>query len=430
MTEPIDEHLTADAQLGHDPVREGKRPERSVIAELAARKSPETNLDPIDADVHDTLPGDTALLVVASAHPGGLQMTFHHGEAHHSAPEGPATQLRKKLLTISEFARTVARQPDPGSSRNVPWRTAYFQLASMWEGNVELVRWIHGLLTSGASRPRLIVKDDSGSGIPWELFFQQPVHSGPNATSARGWLGALIPVARWTTLRDGGLANRMEAERKDHVAGLLLLETGDLGTLAARFDQFLVEPRTEDMRKLWEYLEKRSDPFGLVMIRCHGSQPGQNGNGELCEISYNEYAYRDFPALASNGALVFLNACFGAAPEGGPSGQPATFSELFLRKGASGVIAATAEIDADHSQDLAEELLVAASRGNWLNISGWLHDWRRDYAQEAEVAAASAPENADEPVFKRFFEAFKYIYFGHFDSTLRAVPNGLGGQVA
>ena len=430
MTEPNDDHPVTDVQAGQDAVRKGNRPEKTSIEELAGQKRPETLLAAVDADLHEGLPADTALLVVARKHPGTFQMTFHHGEARHSAPEGPDAPVRKKLLTISEFAHAAARPPDRGSSRNMPWRTAYFQLANMWVGNNELTRWIHGLLTCGAPQPRLIVKDDSGFGIPWELFFQQSVPVGPNATPVRGWLGALIPVARWTTLHDAGLSKRKVAEKKDYVAGLLLLETEDLRKLTDRFDSFLVEPRTEDMRKLWDWLETRSTPFGLVMIRCHGSQPGQDGHGELCEISYNEYAYRDFQALASHGALVFLNACFGAAPEGDPSSQPASFSELFLRKGASGVIAATAEIDVDHSQDLAEELLAAASKGNSLIISDWLHNWRREYAQDAEKAALVAPESAEESVFKRFFEAFKYIYFGHFDSTLRAVPNGTGGQVA
>jgi len=429
MTEPIDAHLRADAHA--DKIREGTRPGKSTVAELADHNAPQTDLPAAEVDALGALPSDTALLVVVAEQYDSFHMTFYHGGFSDSSPVGSAAPLRKNMLTIPGITRKVAGSSnDPGADEYLPWRDSYFQLASMWQWNDDLIGWIHRLFTPGEPRTRLIVKDNTGFGIPWELYFKHSVPTGPNATPVRGWLGALIPVVRWTALHEGGLTNRREAEKKDCVAGMLVLEADNLGRLTESFDHFLAEPRTEDMRTLLRWLENRAGPFGLVMIRCHGSQADHQGRPVLCRIPYDEYAYKEYPALAHNGALVFLNACFGATPSGDPSELPATFSELFLRKGASGVIAATSDIDVDHSQDLAEDLLAAASQKSPLNIACWLLKWREEYAQKAEHAADLEPLKANESTFRRFFEAFKYVYFGHFDTTLHAIPANPEGQVA
>jgi hypothetical protein len=429
MTEPLDYHLMADALAGK--VLDGKRPEKSMVAELASRKVAEASLREVEFDALGALPSGTALLrLVAAEQHDSFHMTFCYDGVCDSAPAEESVSLRKHLLTIPGIVRKVANAPqDRGSGQHVPWRESYLELATMWKCNDHLIRWINRLFTSGASRPRLIVKDGTGLGIPWELYFKRPVFTGPNVSPERGWLGALIPVVRWINLSDGGLANRGRAEKKDCVAGLLMLEDEDLGRLDDRFDHLLVEPRTKDMWTLLRWLERRHEPFGLVMIRCHGSEPDAQGRQALCEISYNEYDHKDYPALAYNGALVFLNACFGAASNGDPSQQPAHFSELFLRKGASGVIAATSDIDIVHAQELAEDLLTEAIT-NPLNIANWLRRWRCEYAEKAEQAVELSPQHDQENAFKRFFEAFKYVYFGHLDSTLHAIPAHPNGQVA
>lgn len=429
MTESLDYYLTADARA--DRARDGKRPGKSEVADLASRQVPGPPQDGVDADLLGALPDGTALLqVVPTKQHDSFHMTFYFGGACDSAPAEDSVPLRQHLLTIPSIARKVANaQHDRGSGQHMPWRESYLELSTIWRYNDHLMNWIHRLLTCDAAPPRLIVKDGTGLGIPWELYFKHAVYNGPNASPQRGWLGALIPVVRWISLSDGGLANRGRAEKKDCVAGLLMLEDDDLGRLDDRFDHILVAPRTKDMWTLLSWLEERNEPFGLVMIRCHGSEPDAQGRQALGQIPYNEYDYKDYPALAGNGALVFLNACFGAAANGDPSQQPGHFSELFLRKGASGVIAATSDIDIDHSQELAEDLLTAAMN-NPLNIAGWLRGWRSEYAERAEQAAKLGRQRDQDNTFKRFFEAFKYVYFGHLDSTLQARPAHPNGQVA
>ena len=213
------------------------------------------------------------------------------------------------------------------------------------------------------------------------------------------------------------------------MAGLLVLEADNLGSSQKTWIISWWSPGLRTCGRCSRWLENRAGPFGLVMIRCHGSQADHQGR--QCSAGFPTMStLQGIPRVGHNGALVFLNACFGATPNGDPSELPATFSELFLRKGASGVIAATSDIDVDHSQDLAEDLLAAASQKSPLNIACWLLKWREEYAQKAEHAADLEPLKANESTFRRFFEAFKYVYFGHFDTTLHAIPANPEGQVA
>jgi hypothetical protein len=435
----MDDHLGADEGAGE--IVDGRRPEMSAVANLPEHQTPR-DLDSADFDRDAALSSGTALLVV-TLQSDELTLTFHY-QGKMEVNSRSTVDLRKNLKSIPEItqkARSLQGQGAATGAQHMPWRDAYFQASGMWRYNQDLMLWTNRLLAAEGPR-RLIVKDGTSLGIPWELYFQHEVDDGPNATQTRGWLGALIPVVRWVDLLNSRLTDRGEADRKDSVAGMIALESDGLPKLAGRFDRFLVEPRTGDMDTLISWLEGKTDSFGFVMMRCHGVHGAETKSHKLCQIGYDQYDHFDYSALARNEALVFLNACVGAVPSGQASDLPITFSELFLHKGASGVIAATDDIDVDQSQDLAEDLLTASEHGP-VNIAEWLLGWRSDYAENAEQDSrrvrfssaekpAGSPETlvAFEETFKRFFEAFKFVYFGHVGSTLQAIPTVPDGRVA
>jgi hypothetical protein len=431
-------HLAADSQA---EARGAERVPRSAVGELAGTKSAQTPLDAADsADLGASLPDNAALLVVSrSLRPGrsSFRAQFHFGQQTESSPDDDsADELLAELQTIpaaSTLAAEAAEADDP-----TPWRQAYFNTVGMWIAYPALIRWIHRVFTSGVADPCLIVRDNTTFGIPWELFYKQAVYSGPNPSEQSGWLGSLIRVVRWVTLSDGGVSCRNEATAAAWQAGMLMLEDTGLHQDGDKFDDYLVEhPRTPNMYELLGWLAHREGPFGMVLIRCHGVFSDDPRKLTLCDIPYNEYEPRNYQMLARNAPLVFLNVCAGARASGGQAGHPFSFSELFLRKGASGVIAATADIDVDHSHEFAKDLLADACVSA-ANVAEWIRKRRAGYAAYAERLASEQPpmdpeqrkkyDKEHERDFKRFFEAFKLVYFGHPESTLHALRNGSGGQ--
>lgn len=431
MTTPdsLAAHLGADAP--DTAVLHTERPAKSAVVELADSTSAETSLAAADVDLEASLPPDAALLrVFRSLYNGksvfGMHFTF--GGYTESAPDDEsADDLLAVLQTIPEACSRAA----DSSGKTGNWQDAYFKTLAMWKSNPSLTRWIHQIFTVGIvdPYPSLTVRDNTAFGIPWELYYKQAFHVGPNPSPESGWLGALTRVVRWVTLAEGGVTGRELATPACWTAGLLMLEDKDLHQPDDKFDDYLVQqPRTADMFELLDWLENCEDPFGMVLIRCHGIFDEDPSKLVLFGIPYNRYEAWGYRKLAECAPLVFLNVCAGARASGGLAGHPVSFSELFLRKGASGVIAATADIDADHSWAFAEELLSDACRAEQ-NIAEWIRSRRADYAADVAAVATTRPDsqNDHEADFKRFFEAFKIVYFGHPDSTLRSLRDSSAG---
>ncbi|RKN08584.1 CHAT domain-containing protein [Streptomyces radicis] len=407
------------------------------VAERPAERSaepppPPSAFEARPAGLADALPPDVALLRVTATSRGGheqLTLSWHHGGTMRTAPDerlsvqGPLSELSLAALVARAAAESEGKHP---------WRAAYYDVMNWWLPETRLGEWLRELLAA-AGQPRLVVWDNTPYDIPWELLYHQPARpTGRDGDAAedtqdtvperQGWLGELIPVVRWVSVYDGARARAYSAERHVGEGGVLMLEDERFTDGRDDFGRYLVEPPTRTVQALMHRLDQPVEPFGLLLIRCHGVHSPMSRHFSLGGLSLNEYT--DFPmtALDVHRAPVLLNACSSGRTVRDPRRPDAAargFPELFLRRGASAVIATVGDIDLNHSHDFALRLLHEAEEAP-TRFADALHRHRGHYARRAR-RTPGAEDRRGEADFKLFLHSFLYVYYGHPDSSLRVV---------
>ncbi|MDT0343876.1 CHAT domain-containing protein [Streptomyces litchfieldiae] len=400
------------------------RPPAAAPPEDAVPPPPARGFEPERAGLTASLPDDVALLCVTASRWEGeprLTLNWHHRRSVRSAShERISLELPPSDLSLARLVREAGERRDGRA-----WRDAYYEVMNWWLPETRLMEWIRELLaTPGGGR--LVVWDNTAHDIAWELLYHQPSLNDPDPTT--GWLGELIPVIRWTSVHDGERYRRYSAEEWAGEGGLLMLEdeTLDGGRPADAPDSFtpyLVEPRARTVPELMSRLGEPGEPFGLLLIRCHGVYSPETRRFTLGGLSLNEYTDFSMAALRRFRAPVLLNACSSGrtvADARHPGAPVRGFAELFLRRGASAVIATVGDIDLNHSHDFAVRLLLETEAGQ-TNLAAVLHGHRRHYARLARRRPGEREDSRTEADFKLFFDSFLYVYFGHPDTSLVTV---------
>ncbi|SFP08747.1 CHAT domain-containing protein [Actinomadura madurae] len=362
---------------------------------------------------HELSPDVALLCVKANAYgPRSFELHFHHGGEVRSANGRDALDKQQAHPELA-LSRLKADVPDEEWKRLFHW-------IGEWSGyQFALNCWLRDLLMNAGAQ--LIVFDVTGYEIPWELFRYEPP---PGAAGPDGWLGALVPVSRWTSLPHDTQEWHLGAAPREMNGGLLMMEDAAMRTDVDVYADFEVAGREQAIKDLVRRLEVEEEllAFSLLMIRCHGEwAPGERLtlNGVVLE----ELIERRLPVLRRNGAVVLLNACI--------SGRPITddrehlraptrgFAQKFLREGASAVIATLGDVDLDHSHEFAVEFVAdAAARDQ--NLARYLRDYRADVARRMRPEPGR-PDTRTPDDYRMFFWSFMYVYYGHPDTTLRLI---------
>jgi hypothetical protein len=411
-----------------------------------------------DTDLTESLPPNVALLRVDKVDRPGFEgmprlgLSFLHRGSVRSSTRDLDRQSPDGNISLAALTALARNSPQFGY-----WRDAYAKVRNWWNGMDRLAGWLRNLIEAG-SCPQLIVWDETGYEVPWELFYCRDICE-PGAPQARSeWLGALIPVVRWTAT----LAKRYlnyTAEVRRCAGPLLVAEALDPDHLAARrpaaaLDPFSGYPVVERFGGLLEMLRRLEaidlEPFGLAVVHAHGEHSPDPGKFTLDGVPLNELDEYKMDALARSGALVLLNACASARPSVDPADQgavPHSFAEVFLWSGATGVIGTAADIDINQIHEFAVRLLSAASQRD-INIAQALRGQRGYHAEKARLIRAERDradlerrkadddrtkieavelEKLDKKVddtYKWFFAWSTYLFFGHPATTLRVQQGG------
>jgi hypothetical protein len=398
-------YLTADQ--GRPPAAEATPPPVRPAVDENVIETETTGFSPGDVQLSKSLPPNVAMLCVTGARWQGepsFILHFHHrGRVFSAAGDNDQAVQRPPRLALADI----------DDSGETPWQNAYEEVMSWWASKHRLVTWIRRLLST-ADNPRLVVWDNTTHEIPWELFYHEPADdAGPD-----GWLGELIPVVRWTAIHDGEKAWHYSTRKRECVGGVLMYEDRLMATDPDGYADHEIEPRAASMTDLMARIQVPGRQFGLLVIRCHGEFSRDLRRLKLGGLSLNAYTMFKMRALRQSGAVVLLNACASGRPvidERHRGAATRSFAELFLRRGAAGVIATTGDIDLNHSHDFAIRLLDEASNGA-VNVAEALRRHRRHYAT---LVAYQPGRNPTEQQFKEFFASFMYVYFGHPDTILR-----------
>ncbi|MGW7385344.1 hypothetical protein [Streptomyces sp. NPDC054794] len=404
--------------------------------------SPAQGFDPEDAGLSAELPPDTALLCVKGTTYAGepsFELHFHHRGRVFAANR--STDLAHRRQPGLGLPRLVERAERKG------WRSTYRHVKGWWQTETVLAAWVDRLKQGDA--PRLIVWDQTPHEIPWELLHRRSagLHRPPRrngngdgngggdggagaGAGAGGWLGATLPVIRWTTVWDGARAWRYDARPQHCRGGVLVYEDPEFAVAVDSVVKHEVGERSTTMADLRTRLGDPATAFGLLLIRCHGKysediEEFRLGGVPLPELSEDW----EMDALQETGAAVLINSCVSARPvvdRRYNAAVPRNFAEVFLRWGASAVIATVAEVSKAHAHDFAARLVRSARHGP-VNLADELMKHRAYYARRAERALAAGDEDGAEEALEAFFTSFMYAYFGHPGTTLTLEAPGREG---
>ncbi|MFE2194496.1 CHAT domain-containing protein [Streptomyces olivaceus] len=306
----------------------------------------------------------------------------------------------------------------------------------LWSDNQrELAHWINRIRARHGDGLRLVVWDDTGYDLPWELLLL-PENTAPGL--AGGPLGALVAVARWTTVRDlsqGGLPSET-GDCHGRVLGYLHRDMADDGHLftpyAHRFHGRMT-PFLSD-------LDTEADRTGLVYLGCHGTYGDAVPRLTLGDRTWAELNGEPMSVLRRDGSLVCLNACdSGRFVDNRAQGEEAMrgFAELFLRKGAGGCIVSSGKVGDLEARSMARRLVREVAEHPHRPVVRTLRDFRARALDEfGSLAALPRVRNDDGQVdvvgqkrVLRLLYAFMFHYYGHPRTALRltAVDAAGGG---
>jgi hypothetical protein len=239
-----------------------------------------------------------------------------------------------------------------------------------------------------------------------------------------------VSIARWQDIYDDRTFAdlRLQVNDEEHVGHVAAFvdvdglkgggkETGILAELRAAVDQRL--------KKLEARLTRPEAGFGLIYLACHGQwapslldfglgSPTADGERLVLGLLQAE----QLRIFEQSKAIVFINACHSGRMfkehEYLDTDRLRGFPELFLGKGAVGVVATTGFVNDKFATKMADWLLRTL-RDTDEPVSKLLRRWRAATFERLPPATSSEEEKVE------LLNAFMYVYYGNPLSRLRIV---------
>lgn len=213
----------------------------------------------------------------------------------------------------------------------------------------ELLTWI-GHLRDGTHRPpALLVRDETGSDMPWEMLWV-------NQETAPELLGAALSVSRWIVRGSDDLP-RHHLARPGRVVAYVDDEMREDLRAFRPFDHAV----SETLPAFLDALEEDQLRTDLVYLGCHGHHGSRLSELRLDTVTWQEIEERSLKLLESHRPVVFLNVCHsGQFLDARRQGERRRrgFAELFLSKGADGCIVAAGEVGDPEARTLVHILMA------------------------------------------------------------------------
>ncbi|WDZ83386.1 CHAT domain-containing protein [Micromonospora cathayae] len=298
------------------------------------------------------------------------------------------------------------------------------------ESKTELVAWVNRLRLRFGDSFRLVIADQTGWEIPWELLRLPPDRTGELPA---GWLGGIVPVSRRLTVEPDAPDKHTHGAHTcagETVAFVDTDMTAD-GEALARYGAH----QLPDIHDLLDILEDGSRQFGLIYLGCHGDFDPASGtafrlagrphsdNGLVrTGVSVFELRRSTLAAVASGRPLVILNACHSARSvldERNNDGTSHGFVRVFLEAGAAGVVGTVGMVGLHDARRVAEDLLRRLEQPG-ASIATALRDVRAVLAaREDALSHRQRRTDAGRDTVLSFLYGFMYVYFGHPDTDVR-----------
>ncbi len=272
----------------------------------------------------------------------------------------------------------------------------------------------------------LVVWDDTGFHIPWELFWlRDPVTRRPPS-----FLGALVTVTRWLSVTPSSIVQdftRAPGRASGPVAAYVY-EGPEPGQGMARDKELLRDFQVKYAGSMWELLAGLQDldavALSMVYAACHGEfsdLPGRSQLGGLLLESASMLGDEGLGRLHNRQTLVFLNAC-ASGPVGEDRGRYNDgalrgFPKMFLEAGAAGVLATAAPVEDDFAHQAARDLLRRLRDEPDLTVARAIRDLRRQAVKSLpkDIWRTDIPDRDKQAANKTLLPVlywFMYLYYG------------------
>ncbi len=294
--------------------------------------------------------------------------------------------------------------------------------------NLEIRKWLKLLLRKFGEQLCLVIADHTDFEIPWEMLELSPYES-PNE-----YLGALITTVRWRQVIRGDDYVVLEFQADEccgkAIAYVLDTELKGVGPELEILEQLqavVYRSSQHNIKEFQKHLQQNDDVCGFVYISCHGAF-----NNNLREITLGSESDQEqqlklialrkcqLHLVKNSQGIVFLNACHSGREQAHssiPHSYRMGFIELFLAKGARGVIGTLGAVGDSHAAKFARELIEESLRSPNLSVAALLRKLRLKVVE-------NLPDEPTTPDLLPFIYTFMYVYYGNPMTVLRLTQPG------
>jgi hypothetical protein len=420
-TDPLPGLIGAGSGPTKPPAPRAARPPDEPDAEAGASAvdAEPTEMGATWQDLRARLPETVALVKVIpqKRHDGSecFQLEMYSRDGFLAVKDRAALERQGRPSLV--LAEKLGREVDPAVVED-----CYDELLDWSRTKYELNSWLTELRRGIGDDLQLIIWDETDFGIVWELFWHEMDES-------RGWLGTVAEIIHWVTVQSEERHGQFSAQKSDLPgSSVLYYEDSELVPKhhSIRYrakPDFYINGVT--MIGLLEKLDE-DDPgrYGLVYVRGHGEHSNLRTQAKIAGVSLMKISNCQLHALRGSRTLVFLNACNSARSVADPGPGDRTsrnFTEVFLRRHATGVVATLAEVDVAYSANLSRRLIARALDGG-VRIPEFL---REERVNEARGLPKNTWQLSDDERSKilSFLRVSMFAYYGHPESVFKlAVP--------
>jgi hypothetical protein len=258
-----------------------------------------------------------------------------------------------------------------------------------------------------------VIWDDTGYRSPWELLW---LYTGPMSVQDEGWLGGLLTVTRWLSIRTPWQEVVRDYRSSYDCTGPVAAYIDEqMAQDRALFAGYQVEP-SGTMYDLTQALNSAAGMLALVYVACHAEFGDQVSE---CTLGHLRLVHADpmkFRRLTSASTLVFLNACLsgslGYDTKKFNDGVLRGFPEVFLRSGAAGVLATNGRVGDQLAFEMARELFQHLRDHPGTSVAEAVRELRASAARLTPAELAAVKDTKANKQLLPLLYRFMYLYYG------------------
>ena len=296
--------------------------------------------------------------------------------------------------------------------------------------NVEIRKWLKQLKRQFNERLCLVIADHTNFEIPWEMLELSPYEY----ESPYEYVGALITTVRWRQIIRGDDYLFLEFQDNKccgHTAAYVLdTELKGVGAELNTFKKLqarIYRSSQHNIKDFQAYLQQNESNCAFIYISCHGTYQDNlkdialgSDNDETQQLKLLSLRKSQLNLLKNSQGIVFINACHSGREQAHysiPHSYRMGFVELFLAKGARGVIGTLGAIGDIHAATFASELIEESLKSPTTPVAVLLRKLRLQVVQ-------NLPEQPTTQDLLPFIYTFMYVYYGNPMTVLQLAIQG------